>query len=519
MPWKLPCPALWVIAALAMSAVALPSEGRGDGAELDWTKVPPIRPPARAWAFTILPSDAGYYSLLDLICGDCKEMAPKLPYGLLGLSTTPSFEIDFRYLDRPDNHQHDYLDCLKRIHCDDWLLSLGGQFRYRTMHEVDYRLTTYQNDFSLFRTRLHADLWHRDCFRLFAEGQYCENFHEDLPPGASDINRGDFLNLFTDVKLCQLDGGPAFVRAGRQEMCYGSRRLISSRDWGNSRRSFDGVKTFYVGKKWDLDAFWMQPIILDGDDFDLPDSRQNLYGLWANREIRKGTEWDFYWFGLADQHHDAAGRGGVLGTFDIQTLGARTHGDYEDWLWDVETMFQVGRWSNQHKLAASIAAGLGRYFEQLPGKPQLWGYYDWASGSATPEQGETNQTFYHMYPAAHYYFGALDLVGRQNIRDANVQLIFNPQNWMTCIVQFHHFRLDSPRDALYSNAGVPLRRDPTGQAGRDVGNELDLMWAMQLATHSNLLVGWSKLFSGRFIAQTGPDVSPESFYLQYNYRW
>ena len=66
---------------------------------------------------------------------------------------------------------------------------------------------------------------------------------------------------------------------------------------------------------------------------------------------------------------------------------------------------------------------------------------------------------------------------------------------------------------------VPLRVDPTGRAGNFVGNEIDLLVSAQLTTHTNLSVGWSKLFAGEFIKRTGPDVSPELLYVQVNYRW
>ena len=54
----------------------------------------------------------------------------------------------------------------------------------------------------------------------------------------------------------------------------------------------------------------------------------------------------------------------------------------------------------------------------------------------------------------------------------------------------------------------------------DVGQELDLIGNFQLDRHNSVLVGWSKLFSGDFLRQTGPKaVNPEMFYVQYSFRW
>jgi hypothetical protein len=151
--------------------------------------------------------------------------------------------------------------------------------------------------------------------------------------------------------------------------------------------------------------------------------------------------------------------------------------------------------------------------------PQFWIYYDWESGDANPGQGGTRSTFQQLFPFGHYYFGYLDLVGRQNIHDVSAQFLTFPEKWITGIVQVHRFWLAEPADALYNAAGKVVRNDPTGQSGQDVGTEIDLLASFHLSAHSDVVVGWSKLFRGAYIDNTGPDVSPELFYLQYGYRW
>ena len=61
--------------------------------------------------------------------------------------------------------------------------------------------------------------------------------------------------------------------------------------------------------------------------------------------------------------------------------------------------------------------------------------------------------------------------------------------------------------------------DPTGRAGRDVGNELDLVTNFHLTQNQDVLIGWSKLYEGSFLKKTGPGPSPELFYAQYSFRW
>jgi hypothetical protein len=82
------------------------------------------------------------------------------------------------------------------------------------------------------------------------------------------------------------------------------------------------------------------------------------------------------------------------------------------------------------------------------------------------------------------------------------------------------FRLDSATDALYNASGTAIRRDPTGRAGTDVGDEIDLVTNFHLSQHQDILLGYSKLFAGQFIQHTaGPKGSPEFFYAQYCFKW
>jgi hypothetical protein len=64
-----------------------------------------------------------------------------------------------------------------------------------------------------------------------------------------------------------------------------------------------------------------------------------------------------------------------------------------------------------------------------------------------------------------------------------------------------------------------LRADPTGRAGRNVGNELDLWTNFHVAQNQDIWIGWSKLYEGSFLKKTGFGPSPELFYLQYSFRW
>ena len=499
--------------------------------KFDWSKVPPVTPMPRPGLFIVPPSGPGYYSLWDLLTGNERKAPPVAPYAPFGLLPVSSFDVDFRYMEKP-GFEKDVFDPVKRIHLgSDWLLSFGGSFWFRNMRESGSRLEPGDNTYNLIRTRLHADLWYRDQVRLFAEGIDARSFSQEKNPLGIDVNHTDMLNLFADIKIANVKDGQAYVRVGRQELLYGSQRLISTLDWANTRRTFQGVKTFWRSPKLDLDAFWVRPMNISQQsrtNFDNWDENRDFYGLWATYKPQRGHFADLYFLSLDDSRTKAVNTtfnnitGGV-----VHTVGSRYAGNTNQYLYELEGMYQFGR-SVNHSLAptdisaGAVAAGVGYQFSQLPMNPQLWLRYDYASGDKNPNDGQSN-TFNQLFPFGHYYMGFLDRVGRQNIHDFNAQFTLHPQPWFTFIAQYHRFFLANSHDALYNAAGVGYRRDATGQAGRDVGDELDLRFNIHVNRHQDVLLGYSKLWAGDFIKNTTPaggrGISPSLIYVQYVVRF
>lgn len=503
-----------------VAEAACPDAGCG----FDWSKVPPIRIIPRPGNFPIPPSGPGYYSLHDVVFDNYREKPPYFPYTSFALMPQPLYDADFRYLDNPNNTQYDPFDVLHRIHLgDNFLFSTGGCAWIRYMHELDSRLSGKDNNYDLYRTRVYGDLWYRDRLRIYCEIVTAQTFDQDLPPLVIDRNYFDFQNLFVDLKIADIADYPVYVRGGRQEVMLGSQRLISALDWANTRRTFDGVRLFRQGEKFDFDIFWLEFVKPAVSQIDSHDNNQNFAGGWFTYRPQKGTAIDLYYLFLDNTNNTAPAIGKdqfklVTAPFNVHTLASRYSGDRNNFLWDVEGMLQLGERGPEQTTAGAFTTGLGYNFKSMPMNPTFWVYFDYASGDRSPNANDYN-TFNQLYPFGHYYFGFLDLVGRQNIQDLNAQIYLYPTKWITCNAQWHHFRLDSAQDALYSAGAVPLRIDPTGAAGKDVGNELDLFANFHLGAHSDVLVGWSKLWAGEFIRATGSGRNPELFYLMYNVRW
>ncbi len=487
-----------------------------------WRRVPPVQPFPRPGLFIVPPSGPGYYSLLDLLRGEEREGPPKYPYPRFSIMAFPFFDADFRYLDDPKNTETDIFDPLKRIRLgENWMFTTGGEFRFRNADENDSRLSGTDNTYQLTRERIYGDLWYRDLFRVYAELIFANTFNQDLPPLATDHNLGDFLNLFADVKLGEYADHPIYFRGGRQELLFGSQRLISPLDWANTRRTFEGGRLFYRGDKWDLDAFVVSPVVPTFNHFFGSINRDQVFsGAWATYRPRKGQAIDAYYLNLDSNIGAPPVLGLPPGPYNVSTVGGRYVGDANNWLWDAEGMVQFGDFRQRHILANAFTAGAGYRFAGLPMTPQFWAYFDHASGDPDPSNLSASYgTFNQLFPFNHYYFGLMDLVGRQNINDVNFQVSLYPTKWITAYLQYHVLRLDSAKDALYNSAGVPIRRDPTGAAGNDVGDILTSIVNFHIDNHQDVLIQYSHLYAGQFIRGTGNPRSPDYTYVQYCYRW
>jgi len=493
------------------------------GKTLDWSKYPgTIHPMPRPGIFSIPPTEGpAYFSLWDQVTGEARPAPPKSGYAPFAINAWPLFDADWRYVDGVDPIDRTFVESMKRIHLGDcWLFSTGGCYWIRYMDEHNSRLTEADNEYNLQHVRVFGDVWYSDWLRVYGEYVWADSFGETLAPVPPDVDRGDILDLFVDLKLFEWDGKPVYVRGGRQELLYGSQRLITPLPWANKRHTFQGAKVFRHGENWDFDLFWAQFVPPNADEFDSADENQNFAGAWLTYRPEKGETADLYYL-LFDNGNSATQQGIVRSPFQLHTIGGRYAGDECGWLWDFEGALQFGEQGDADVFAGMATAGLGRSWKDACLSPTVWVYYDYASGDSDPTAGDVN-TFNQLFPFGHYYLGWMDLVGRQNINDLNAHLYLYPTPWVTFWAQYHHFWLDQSRDALYNAGGVAYRRDATGLAGTDVGDEIDLVLNFHLTRYSDILVSYNKLYGGGFLqATTGANQSAdaESLYLMFQQRW
>lgn len=442
---------------------------------------------------------------------------------------TLRYNDDFSYLDGPEgSYRKDFFDPIKWIHLtDDLTLTLGGDIRGR-MEAVTHKRygagEPRQDTYFLHRYYTYTDLKYRKLARFFLQTVNAFAVDVDNTPIPNPRDHFDIQQMFFDLRFLG-EVIPLTLRVGRQELLYGKQRLVSPLGWANVQRSWDGVKVFWEDETWNLDAWWVKPVEKRHKSVDNVDWDQDFYGLYTTWKGIPNHGIDVYFLALRDTGHrrNANLFANDSGDLSLYTLGSRFFGKTplgaHWWDYDTELSGQWGKMAGDTIHAWSWAIETGYTLSDWPWQPRLGIGFDYATGDNDPFD-QTHGTFNQLFPLGHAYFGWLDQIGRQNIIAQNVNLTLKPYEALLTRLAWHTFWLDEQRDALYNAGGAPVRRRPgRPRADSHVGHELDVRFDWTLDPHATFTVGYSHLWTGDFLKETGPARDPDFFYIMYNYRF
>jgi hypothetical protein len=181
-------------------------------------------------------------------------------------SNVPTYKLlryDEDYSDLKDPARRtDFWDPIKYIPFgdrEDWYASFGANFRprFEFFNNFDFGTLPGGNGYLMQRYYLHDDFHFGPDLRFF--GQFVSGFENGRIGGPRpDIDEDIFDAHQGFLDLVQHFGEEDTLtwRLGRQEMSYGSGRLIDVREGGpNLRRSFDAARLLFRLGDWSVDGF------------------------------------------------------------------------------------------------------------------------------------------------------------------------------------------------------------------------------------------------------------------------
>lgn len=366
----------------------------------------------------------------------------------------------------------------------DLKLSLDMRERYERRVNRDFLDSAADSRTDLYsRFRPTLDL---RCGEVSAALQYQFAFGQCTTPNSFSSPQEQTVSL-AYVKIPQPGGS---ITLGRQRLIEVNDRLIGHLEWNNVARSYDGVR--YVRGPWE--AFYFKfgvgkPLLKNVGLVGL----SHKSGLGQTLAVLKTDKTNAGSTSISTLNHLAKTR---LNAAEIE----------------FEAALQAGRVVGKDHRAWAIHTG-ATWLQNKASK--VYVNLNAASGGHNPNRSET---FDNLYPAAHKFYGSMDMTAWKNMVEVAGGWQLCPEPKTDVHVHGHYFQLLDSKDAWYGKMGAPNKGpngvyiDTTGKSGRQVGLELDLDITHRLSKTSTLQFGLAELLPGSFIKKlNGGSANPQTW--------
>jgi hypothetical protein len=349
-------------------------------------------------------------------------------------------------------------------------LSYGGEVRFQYFYSHNEGWGDEPKDcdgYILSRFLAHADLHAGKHFRTFAQLQSSLSGSRISPSPVED-NPLELHQAFADISANISPGVKFILRAGRQELLYGSQRLVSVRENPNNRQSFDGLRSILLWKNYRTDLFFSHYVAAKPGIFD--DGWNKNTKFWGAYFVRNKIpvlkNVDVYYLGLwkrAAKFDDGTGK-------ELRhSVGTRIWNIQGDWQYDFETLYQFGKFAARDISAWTTSISTSYKFAKAKLKPEVGLKTELISGNKEYDDNKL-QTFDPLFPRG-AYFGLASLIGPANLIDTHPSLSLNFSSKLNLNFDYDVFWRYSRNDGIYaSNMSLIYSGRKTNQ--KDIGKQL-----------------------------------------------
>ncbi|MHA3789429.1 alginate export family protein [Flavobacterium hauense] len=378
--------------------------------------------------------------------------------------------------------------------------SIGGEARLQYIFTKNNKWGDEPDDpdgYLLSRYLFHTDI-HLGMFRLF--GQFQSSIASSMPdPSPVDENTADIHQAFLDINFINNEQTKLFTRLGRQEMYYGSQRLISVREGPNNRLAMDGFKAVVAKKDFQADAFYMHPVAnVPGSFNDKLNESAKLWGAYTVlNNIKILHNIDLYYLGLWKKNTNLDN---VTGEELRHTVGTRIWKNKGNWKYDLEALYQFGRLADMDISAWSVSSYVNYEFSTVKFEPVIGLKTEIISGDANRNDKKL-QTLNPLYPRGGY-FGLVAMIGPSNLFDIHPSIDMSLTKKLSFGMDYDIFWRWSDNDGLYA-PNMQLLYSGEGIAETFVGTQLVGDFEYAFNPFFSLTVEGAWFNAGAFLKEAG----------------
>lgn len=422
----------------------------------------------------------------------------------------------------------DFFDPIKYIPFkrDGWYTSFGGELRTRYDNWNDANFGYAPAEF--LNSNLQRYLFHNDThlgrhFRVFTQVQSSLEFGKKGGPWYTDKDTFEVHQAFVDIGAGASSGAKNYVtlRVGRQEVALSTNHFVSTGDFFNSRRAFDGARLMVGRGSWTYLFEATKPVEINFGAFDdKPEHARTSWaaGFIAPNPLTRGGQTAGFYIGL-DSKSQMWNRG--IGRDERHTIGGRILGMRKGWDYTYEVLAQVGTFTSFLPVARPVAIRAWGFTSDNGYTNQRSRFYPRLGARFNVTSGDSGRgalgTFHPLFPDT-AYSGRMGMIGPSNIIDVTPTGRFALSRRVFFIPEWSFFWRQNTNDGVYGVLNY-LAKPGNYSRARFVGHQMALASHIIIDRHLSYTMAYNYLWAGEFIKQTPPGKNSALFVAWFTYRF